>query len=392
LKFGDRGQDVVEFNKALAAITIDGRPLRDDVNIDRYDETTKYAVTRLQKHAHITEDGIAGAKTHEALARLTAQQSAAEAPDTILVTAGAKDALPEVSAPALAQTMKPKLPTQLLGANNLGINVPLITYDKKTLDVLGKHSVAIQMAQSLHASDGLGNAPLRSPYESGTATITSMPGARGSGHHAGMDSVGKNNRLVSPVDGVLVACEGKVAGDGVGFGISVVVYSVNEDGKKLQHRLAHLEEGSVPANLRQGPVVVRAGEFVGLEGDTGRVRLRHSPSVLHYEVRESKAARPDEKDDFNRIVSPGTLLAHQGNTLLAYRGSAEPVRGAQASMETAKAQVASVVLASVLSDVAKPLSDEPLQPIKLASLDVSEHGAAPVSRNAAGAVSSHAKR
>lgn len=387
LKLGDHGADVSELQQFLQTIRIDGRPLHDGTHLGRYDETTQYAVTRLQaalikggtleikeptgNYGRLTQE--AWDKANETVRAVSGIQTGAapsnpyDAVSDITVTAE-KEAPANASSTPKASGYKPSLVGRAL--NGLGeINIPGIHQ--------GPHSYAIAQQQRYIAEHGVSDAPMRSPHVE-DAIITSGYGMRhhpvmgGRRMHAGLDSVALHDRtLVAPVGGFVVR-----NGGGSGFGENVVIYSDRNE-KVI---LAHLKTGSIPREIDDG-ARVEAGQVIGVMGSTGRSSGPH----LHTEVHKAKALTViDGKEDFeSRAQDPMTLFAltsgKSGHKMLAVNGrnSASPLPEGDTT-QSAAALMQSIIKEQGLKPlpaVAVAVRDaEPAEPVRLpiASVDALE--------------------
>lgn len=152
--------------------------------------------------------------------------------------------------------------------------------------------------------------------------VTSRYGFRGSRYHNGIDLD------LETGDTVKSAWSGKVRyakfNDG-GFGNLVIVRHDNG----LETFYAHLDKISVVPNQ-----VVKAGEVLGLGGNTGHSRGSH----LHFEVRFYDAAmNPEEIIDFNhKQIKDENLFVHKG----LFRPGAQPSDVEGVSTTTAATAVA----------------------------------------------------
>ncbi len=119
------------------------------------------------------------------------------------------------------------------------------------------------------------------PYKTGTVRVTSPFGWRTLNgvreNHKGIDLVGTDKTLVSPVDGVVAVSTilDKSTDTTLTWQWGNYVRIDGVDGRK--YYLCHMEKRLVTAGVR-----VRAGDVVGVEGNTGYSFGTH----CHFEVRD----------------------------------------------------------------------------------------------------------
>ena len=129
---------------------------------------------------------------------------------------------------------------------------------------------------------------IRLPYKSGTVRISSPYGQRMLNgemtDHRGVDLVGTDKTLVSPVDGVVAVSTmlDKNTDTTLTWQCGNYVRIDGDDGR--HYYLCHMSKRLIAAGVR-----VRAGDVVGVEGNTGYSFGTH----CHFEVRDASGTSID---------------------------------------------------------------------------------------------------